>query len=131
LQVLLQSSRGETALLDAAEADLSREVLSGEASLALLAAELDRTEAEILALYKSGLPAALIHQIVRGAREQTALGRMLLDDCMLREAKGKLTPKHLANAQRWIGGIRDYMEKRKAAYATNCRRKLCVVRTQR
>ncbi len=121
VQVLLQSRNGRAELALAAERD----------PLATLAEELDRLSGEILALYKAALPPAVIHQITRGASEQAAIGRLMLDDCMLRAAKGTLTPKHVANAEKWIGGVRRFIEKRQAAHALNTRRKLCVVRSKR
>ena len=118
MQVLLQSRE------NFAPAAIENDPLSG------LAEDLERLSGEILALYKATLPPAVIHQITRGASEQVAIGRLMLDDCMLRAAKGTLTPKHVANASTWISGVRKFIEKRQAAYKLNTRRKLCVVRSR-
>jgi hypothetical protein len=60
-----------------------------------------------------------------------SIGRLMLDDCTLREESGTLTAKHVANAQKWLAGVRKFMAARQTAYAVNCRRKLCVVRSRR
>lgn len=122
MQALLQSGASETNRAEAAG--------HGDPFLAL-ADDLDQLGEEVRALYKSELPPAMIHQISRGAREQIAIGRLMLDDCMLRAARGTLTPKHMANAGSWIAGVRSWIEKRKTDYAVNCRRKLCVVKPRR
>lgn len=122
LQVLLQSRAIETNRAEATGHD--------DPFLALTD-DLDQLGEEVRALYKSDLPPAVIHQISRGAREQIAIGRLILDDCMLRAARDTLTPKHMANAEKWIAGVRNWIEKRKTAYAVNCRRKLCVVKSRR
>jgi hypothetical protein len=102
-----------------------------DSPLAALALDLEQIRAEILALYKAALPPAVIHQITRGAHEQVAIGRMMLDDCTLREANGTLNPKHLANAKRWIAGVRRYMEAREAAHGIKTRRKFYVIKSPR
>lgn len=127
MQVLLQSRAGETGC---GEEDFAT-ALPEDHALSLLAEDLGRLNIEILALYKAKLPAAVIHQITRGARDQASIAGMLLDDCILRAANGTLTTKHIANASNWIGGVRQWIEKRRAAYAVNCRRKLCVNRARR
>ena len=98
--------------------------------MAALALDLDQLQSEIRALYKAALPPAIIHQITRGAHEQVAIGRMMLDDCMIRAAGEKLTPKHLANAKKWITGVRVWIEKRQALHVTGSRRKLCLVKAR-
>jgi hypothetical protein len=102
-----------------------------DSPLATLALDLEQVRTEILALYKAALPPAIIHQITRGAHEQVAIGRMMLDDCMLREANGTLNPKHLANTKRWIAGVRRWMEARETAYGVSIRRKFYVIKSQR
>jgi hypothetical protein len=121
VQVLLQTRDNRAEAAAAAE----------KHPLAGLAEELDQISSEILALYKAPLPPAIIHQITRGASEQVAIGRLMLDDCLLREARRTLTPKHVANAEKWITGVRQFIEKRQAAYALSTRRKLCVVKSRR
>ncbi len=118
----VQSWIGETNPETAAEED---------EALTALAADCERLNAEILAIYKAVLPAAVIHQIARGASEQAAIGRMMLDDCVLRAEEGKLTPSHLSNARKWNASVRRWIENRKAAYTTGCRRKLILVRSAR
>jgi len=93
--------------------------------------DLQRLHAEILALYKAKLPAAVIHQIARGAHEQAEIGRMMLDDCRHRSANGTLNETHLANARRWIGGVRRFMENRQTTYGVSIRRKFYVMRNGR
>jgi hypothetical protein len=107
--------------MDAAEADL----------LLQISEDIERLRTEILALYTSNLPPALIHQIARGASEQAMIGRMMLHDCTLRANNGTLNPKHLANARKWNTSVRRWIEDKKAAYATGCRRKFHVVRSGR
>jgi hypothetical protein len=102
-----------------------------DSPLAALALDLEQIRAEILALYKAALPPAIIHQITRGAHEQLAIGRMMLDDCTLREANGTLNPKHLANAKRWIAGVRLWIKNREAAYSASTRRKFYVIKPPR
>jgi hypothetical protein len=106
---------------------------SGEAGcpVAALAADLDTLQTEIRSLYKAALPPAVIHQIARGAHEQFAIGRMMLDDCTLRSANGTLNQKHLANTRRWIAGVRRYMESRQTTYGTSIRRKFYVIKPAR
>jgi hypothetical protein len=96
-----------------------------------LGLDLERLHAEILALYKAKLPAAIIHQIARGAHEQAEIGRMMLDDCRHRSANGTLNDTHLANARRWIGGVRRFMENRQTTYGVSIRRKFYVIRPAR
>lgn len=93
-----------------------------------IAADLERLHTEILALYASDLSPAVVHQIVRGASEQTMIGRMMLQDCVLRANNGTLNAKHLANARKWNASVRRWIEDKKAAYTTGCRRKFNVVR---
>jgi hypothetical protein len=121
VQVLLQTRDSRTELATSA---------AENHPLAGLAQDLDRLSGEIRALYKAALPPALIHQITRGAAEQVAIGRLMLDDCAAREAKGTLTTKHVANASAWISGVRKFIEKRQAAHVLNTRRKLCVVKSR-
>lgn len=99
--------------------------------VSLLSADLDRLHEEIRALYKAALPPAVIHKIARGAYEQAEIGGMLLDDCKLRSADGTLNEKHLANARRWLTGVRRYMQSRQTAYGTSTRRKLYLIRAGR
>jgi hypothetical protein len=106
---------------DAAEAD----------PLLRISEDIERLRAEILALYTSNLPPAVIHQIARGASEQAAIAHMMLHDCTLRANNGTLNPKHLANAHKWNASVRRWIEGKKAAYATGCRRKLHIVRSGR
>ncbi|MBX3548814.1 MAG: hypothetical protein KF748_06615 [Xanthobacteraceae bacterium] len=96
--------------------------------LADLAADLERLNGEILALYKAELPPAVIHQITRGAREQAAIANLILDDCMMRAKRGSLNDKHIANARKWIAGARRWIEDRKVNYASNVRRKFYVIK---
>lgn len=96
--------------------------------LTALAEDLERLNAEILALYKAELPAALIHQITRGAREQAAIANLILDDCVMRAKRGSLNTKHIANARKWIAGARRWIEDRKVNYAANIRRKFYVIK---
>lgn len=107
------------------------EGFAGNDPLALIAEDLERLGGEIRALYKAALPPAIIHQIARGAHEQAAIGRLMLDDCRLRSANGSLNETHLANARRWIAGVRRFMENRQTAYATGTRRKFYVIRSPR
>ena len=131
MQVLLQSRAGETEHGDTREEDFATAALPEDHTLNLLAEDLDRLKIEILALYKADLPPALIHLICRGARDQASIAGMLLDDCMLRAAGGTLTPKHVANVSNWIGGVRQWIERRQTAYAVNSRRKLCIAKGRR
>lgn len=101
------------------------------APLLRIAEDLERLRTEILALYASNLPPAVIHQIARGASEQAMIGRMMLHDCTLRANNGTLNSKHLANARKWNASVRRWIEGKKAAYATGCRRKLHIVRPGR
>lgn len=117
----VQVREAETNLAAAAQSD----------PVAVLAADLEAIRSEIRALYKAPLSAAAIHQIVRGAQEQSAIARMMLDDCVIRAANGSLNEKHLANARRWLAGIRRFMENRQAAYTTGVRRKFYVIKTPR
>lgn len=99
--------------------------------LSLLSADLDRLHEEIRALYKAALPPAVIHKIARGAYEQVEIGGMMLDDCRLRSANGTLNGNHLANARRWLAGVRRYIQSRQTAYGTSTRRKLYLLRAGR
>lgn len=119
---VLQSRNSEAPSIEAAPENLP---------LAGLAEDLDRLNAEIRSLYKEALPPAVIHQISRGAREQASIGKMILHDCTLRAANGTLNPKHLANAEKWIAGVRRWMEERRVAHAVSARRKLFVIRSAR
>lgn len=91
--------------------------------------DIERLRSEILALYASNLPPAAVHQIVRGASEQATIARMMLHDCRLRASNGTLNPKHLANARKWNMSVRRWIEDKKTAYTTGCRRKFHVVRS--
>jgi hypothetical protein len=97
----------------------------------ILADDLEKLNGEILAVYKANLPPAIIHQIMRGAREQAAIGGMMLLDCRQRAADGKLEPKHLANARKWNAGVLRWIENRQTTYTTGSRRKLYVIRSRR
>lgn len=99
--------------------------------VAMLEDTLERLGSEIRDLYKAELPPAVIHQIVRGAREQAAIARMMVEDCALRQNNGTLNPKHLANARKWIAGVARWIENRQASYLSGSRRKLCIVRSAR
>lgn len=107
--------------------------VAGEAQCPVVAliVDLEKLQSEIRALYKAALPPAVIHQIARGAHEQFAIGRMMLDDCTLRSANGTLNEKHLANARRWIAGVRRFMENRQTTYGTSIRRKFYVIKPAR
>jgi len=96
-----------------------------------LGRDLDALQTEIRALYKAALPAAIIHQITRGAHEQAAIGRLMLDDCRLRAASGSLNAAHLSNTRRWIAGVRRFMENRQTTYAVSIRRKFYVIKAAR
>ncbi len=96
--------------------------------LTVLTEDFERLNDEIRALYKAALPPAEIHQLCRGAREQAAIGSMILHDCTLRATNGTLTPAHMANAQKWIAGVRRWIESRQNAYAANVRRKFYVIK---
>lgn len=97
----------------------------------LLSADLDLLHEEIRALYKAALPPAVIHKIARGAYEQAEIGSMMLDDCRLRSTDGTLNGNHLANARRWLAGVRRYIQSRQTAYGTSTRRKLYLLRADR
>ena len=122
MQDLLQSREDETNLACAHPE---------HPALDRLAVDLEGLNAEIRALCKADLPAALIHRISGGAREQASIAFMMLEDCTARADDGTLTEKHIANVEKWLTGVRGWIEKRKTAYAVNCRRKLCVVRSRR
>ena len=122
MQVLLQSRADETEL---GEAGAEGCPLIG------VTQELHRLNGEIRALYKAALPPAVIHQISRGARDQALIGKMMVDDCRLRADDGTLNEAHVANAEQWIASVHSWIEKRKAVYAFNCRRKLFVIRSRR
>lgn len=117
----VQSRPYETNPADAAQPDPLRRI----------AEDLELLRSEILALYSAKLPPAVIHQIVRGAHEQAMIGRMMLQDCTLRAGNGTLNPTHLANAHKWNASVRRWIEQKKAAYSTGCRRKFHVVRSAR
>lgn len=99
--------------------------------IALLADDLERLRGEIRALYKAALPPAVIHQITRGAHEQAAIARLMLDDCMVRSANGTLNETHLANTRRWLACVRRFMESRRTAHGVSARRKFYVIRSGR
>lgn len=115
---ILQSSKRET----------NRPAEASDGPLADFADDLERLNAEILALYGETLPPAVIHQIAGGAREQARIGHLMLDDCLLRAESGHLNAAHVANGRKWIAGVRRWIESRKAKYASNVRRKLYIVR---
>ncbi|HRF09828.1 MAG TPA: hypothetical protein PL193_14450 [Xanthobacteraceae bacterium] len=96
-----------------------------------MAEDVEKLRGEILALYASNLPPAVVHKIARGAQEQAAISRMMLDDCSLRANNGTLNPKHLANARKWNASVRRWIAEKKAAYASGSRRKLQIVRSSR
>jgi hypothetical protein len=128
LELLLHSRGDET---EAGADELPPAGLADRHPVTLLAEDFERLNIEILALYSAELPPAVIHQISRGAREQALIGEMLLADCMMHAASGTLNAAHIANTEKWISGIRGWIEKRKAVYAFNCRRKLFAMRARR
>lgn len=117
----VQSRLHETNQLPAAEAG----------PLVQISEDTKQLQTEILSLYTSNLPPAVIHQIARGASEQAMIGRMMLQDCALRSSNGTLNSKHIANAHKWNASVRRWIEDKKAAYNSGCRRKFHLVRSGR
>ncbi len=118
---ILQSSKKET---NRARAEASSDPLAD------FAEDLERLNAEILALYREALPPAIIHQIAGGAREQAGIGHLMLDDCIMRAESGCLNATHIANGRKWVASVRAWIEGRKTKYASNVRRKLYVVKAR-
>ncbi len=131
MQVLLQSRHDGTDALDARSDESVLASLPADHPLLRLQADFAQLNTEILALHTEPLPPAVIHRISRGAQEQAAFAEMMLEDCIARAEEGSLNPVHIENTQKWIAGVRRWIEYRRNEYTLRIRRKLCVVRPAR